>query len=58
MPSRVMGRAGDGRRDKLMEFTYAVSGANFFAPSLQVLKTLGKPHALIALGTVDQHNCC
>jgi len=40
MLSRMMGSAGDGLHDHLMDFTQAVSGAHFFAPSLQVLKSL------------------
>jgi len=40
MLSRMMGTAGDGLHDHLMDFTQAVSGANFFAPSLKVLKSL------------------
>lgn len=41
MLSRMMGASGDGLHDHLMNFTQAVSGATFFAPSLHVLKTLG-----------------
>jgi putative iron-dependent peroxidase len=41
MLSRMMGIAGDGLHDHLMDFTRAVSGATFFAPSLKVLKALG-----------------
>ena len=40
MLSRMMGSAGDGLHDHLMDFTRAVSGATFFAPSLKVLKSL------------------
>jgi porphyrinogen peroxidase len=40
MLGRMMGTAGDGRHDHLMDFTRAVSGATFFAPSLQVLRSL------------------
>jgi porphyrinogen peroxidase len=40
MLSRMMGAGGDGLHDHLMDFTQAVSGANFFAPSLEVLKSL------------------
>ncbi len=40
MLSRMMGAAGDGRHDHLMDFTHAVSGATFFAPSLKVLRSL------------------
>jgi len=41
MLSRMYGTAGDGLHDHLMDFTQAVSGATFFAPSLEVLKSLG-----------------
>ena len=41
MLSRMMGTSGDDLHDHLMEYTQAVSGATFFAPSLEVLKTLG-----------------
>jgi len=40
MLNRMMGAAGDGLHDRLMEFTTAVSGAHFFAPSLNVLRSL------------------
>jgi putative iron-dependent peroxidase len=40
MLARMYGTAGDGVHDRLMEFTRAVSGANFFAPSLRVLRSL------------------
>lgn len=40
MLSRMMGAAGDGVHDRLMEFTRAVSGATFFAPSLRTLREL------------------
>lgn len=40
MLRRMMGTAEDGLHDKLMEFSTAVSGATFFAPSLKVLKSL------------------
>jgi len=36
----MMGAAGDGLHDRLMEFTTPASGANFFAPSLNVLRSL------------------
>jgi putative iron-dependent peroxidase len=42
MLRRMYGLAGDGLHDRLMEFTRAVSGAHFFAPSLRVLKALAK----------------
>jgi porphyrinogen peroxidase len=41
MLSRMMGTAGDGLHDHLLDYTRAVSGATFFAPSLEVLKSLG-----------------
>lgn len=40
MLARIYGTSGDGLHDRLMEFTRAVSGANFFAPSLRVLRSL------------------
>jgi len=40
MLKRMMGAAGDGLHDRLMEFTTPASGANFFAPSLNVLRSL------------------
>ena len=42
MLSRMMGTSGDGLHDHLMDYTQAVSGANFFAPSLNMLKTLAR----------------
>jgi putative iron-dependent peroxidase len=42
MLRRMMGVNGDGLHDHLMDFTRAVTGAHFFAPSLRVLKALGK----------------
>lgn len=41
MLSRMLGTSGDDLHDHLMDFTQAVSGATFFAPSLEVLKSLG-----------------
>ena len=41
MLARMMGTSGDGLHDRLMEFSRAVSGATFFAPSLGVLRSLG-----------------
>lgn len=38
MLSRMMGTSGDGMHDHLMNFTRAVSGATFFAPSLQTMR--------------------
>jgi putative iron-dependent peroxidase len=40
MLARMMGMSGDGLHDRLMEFSRAVSGATFFAPSLRVLRAL------------------
>jgi len=42
MLSRMLGTTGDGLHDHLMNYTRAVSGAMFFAPSLNTLKSLGK----------------
>ncbi|MBM4256218.1 MAG: Dyp-type peroxidase [Deltaproteobacteria bacterium] len=42
MLQRMLGTAGDGLHDHLMDFTQAVTGATFFAPSVEVLKSLGK----------------
>jgi putative iron-dependent peroxidase len=42
MLSRMLGSSGDGVHDRLMEFSRAVSGANFFAPSLRRLRSLGR----------------
>lgn len=42
MLSRMLGASGDGLHDHLMNYTQAVSGATFFAPSLEVLKSLGR----------------
>jgi putative iron-dependent peroxidase len=42
MLRRMMGASGDGLYDHLMDFSQAVSGANFFAPSVEVLKSLGR----------------
>ena len=41
MLRRMFGTSGDGLHDRLLEFTRAVSGANFFAPSLRSLRSLG-----------------
>jgi putative iron-dependent peroxidase len=41
MLARMFGAAGDGLSDRLMDFTRPVTGVNFFAPSLEMLKTLG-----------------
>jgi putative iron-dependent peroxidase len=40
MLQRMMGVSGDGLHDRLMDYTHAVSGATFFAPSLKVLQSL------------------
>jgi putative iron-dependent peroxidase len=42
MLQRMMGTSGDELHDRLMEFTRAVSGANFFAPSLRMLRSLAR----------------
>jgi putative iron-dependent peroxidase len=41
MLRRMLGVSGDGLHDRLLEFTRAVSGATFFAPSLRLLRSLG-----------------
>ena len=41
MLSRMVGTAGDAHHDRLLEFTRAVSGATFFAPSMRVLRSVG-----------------
>ena len=41
MLGRMLGTAGDELHDHLMDFTQAVPGATFFAPSLLMLKSLG-----------------
>jgi putative iron-dependent peroxidase len=43
MLARMIGTAADGLHDHLMDHSRAVSGAHFFAPSLPVLKALGRP---------------
>lgn len=43
MLRRMLGASGDGLHDHLMDYTRAVSGATFFAPSLKSLKSLGRP---------------
>ena len=40
MLARMYGTSGDGLHDRLMDFTRAVSGATFFAPSEAVLRRL------------------
>jgi porphyrinogen peroxidase len=42
MLSRMLDTSGDDLHDHLMDYTQAVSGATFFAPSLEVLKSLGQ----------------
>ncbi|MBI4514505.1 MAG: Dyp-type peroxidase [Deltaproteobacteria bacterium] len=42
MLARMMGVAGDGLHDQLTDYTRAVTGATFFAPSLALLKKLGR----------------
>ena len=41
MLERMIGISGDGEHDRLPDYTRAVSGATFFAPSLRILQTLG-----------------
>ena len=38
----MIGATDDGVHDQLLEFVHAVSGAYFFAPSLRVLRRLGR----------------
>lgn len=45
MLRRMLGASGDGLHDHPMDYTRAVSGATFFAPSLQGLKSLGRARA-------------
>jgi putative iron-dependent peroxidase len=40
MLTRMLGASGDGLHDRLMEFTRAVSGAHFFAPSRRTIEAL------------------
>jgi putative iron-dependent peroxidase len=40
MLARMMGAADDGKHDRLMEFSRAVTGATFFAPSLETIASL------------------
>jgi putative iron-dependent peroxidase len=40
MLGRMMGVAEDGRHDRLMEFSRAVTGATFFVPSLETIASL------------------
>ncbi len=40
MLARMMGTTGDGLHDRLMEFSRAVTGATFFAPSVETLASL------------------
>jgi putative iron-dependent peroxidase len=43
MLARMFGTAGDGVRDRLTDFSRPVSGAYYFAPSLDVLNELAGP---------------
>ncbi len=45
MLARMMGTSEDGLHDRLMEFTHAVSGATFFAPSVRGLRELAARRA-------------
>jgi deferrochelatase/peroxidase EfeB len=38
----MLGASGDGQHDRLMEFTRAVSGASFFAPSESVMRGIAR----------------
>jgi putative iron-dependent peroxidase len=40
MLARMIGASGDGLHDRLLEFSHAVTGAHFFAPSLPGLRRL------------------
>ncbi|MBF6568665.1 MAG: Dyp-type peroxidase [Candidatus Binataceae bacterium] len=40
MLTRMVGASGDGEHDRLLDFTRAVSGANFFAPSIDLLRSM------------------
>ncbi|MGE3977509.1 MAG: Dyp-type peroxidase [Nitrospira sp.] len=40
MLARMMGTADDGKHDRLMEFSRAVTGATFFVPSLETIASL------------------
>jgi len=42
MLARMIGSAGDGLHDRLMDFSRSVSGANFFVPSLPTLRALAR----------------
>ncbi len=42
MLARMLGAAGDGVHDRLMDFTRAVSGAHYFAPSQGLLRRLAR----------------
>jgi putative iron-dependent peroxidase len=42
MLARMYGTSGDGEHDHLMDYTHAVSGGYFFAPSLALLASLAR----------------
>lgn len=42
MLARMFGATGDGKHDHLMDFTKAVSGATFFAPSQSALRAIAR----------------
>lgn len=42
MLARMVGTSGDGLHDHILDFTRAVSGAIFFAPSQKTLRALGR----------------
>lgn len=43
MLALMFGAAGDGIRDRLTDFSQPVSGAYYFAPSLNALNELANP---------------
>jgi putative iron-dependent peroxidase len=43
MLARMFGTAGDGVRDRLIDFSRPVSGAYYFAPSINALNELAGP---------------
>ena len=45
MLERMFGETGDGLHDRLTDFTRPVSGARYFAPSIDALAALGKGQA-------------
>jgi len=43
MLARIFGTSGDGLADRLTEFSRPVTGACYFAPSLNALAEVGGP---------------